>query len=241
MIDTRTQAQLYVADQRGCSQNRFFRSYHTFNFGSYTAEHRTAFGSLRVLNDDTLGPGHRLSITVDDDTAVVLVPLVGGLEFNSPVASGFLEAGQIQTLWLAKGMTYELINPYETELINFVQLWFSTGSETRLSTSRQSAIDLTMTNQLLPAFALSPLRDDAESAGRGFIGRFDGRAEGTYALKNPANGVFVFVLSGAFEVQNRLLHERDGLSLTNMPDAVVEFEALANNAILLLMEVPLHG
>ncbi|ADB38265.1 hypothetical protein [Spirosoma linguale] len=241
MIDTRTQAQLYVADQRGCSQNSFFRSYHTFNFGPYTAEHRSAFGGLRVLNDDTLGPGHRLSLTVDDDTAVVLIPLVGGLEFNSPVADGFLEAGQVQTVWLTKGMSYQLSNPYETELINFVQLWFSSGSETSLITSRQSDIDLTTTDQLLPAFALTSLRDDSEPAGMGFIGKFNGRAEGTYALKNPQNGVFVFILSGAFEVQNRLLHERDGLSLMNMPEAIVEVEALSNNAILLLMEVPLHG
>ncbi|SOD82218.1 pirin family protein [Spirosoma fluviale] len=237
MIDSTTQAQLYIADQRGCSQSSFFRSYHTFNFGQYANEHRAPFGGLQVLNDDTLGPGNRLSVTVDNDTAVVLIPLVGGLEFNSPVASGFLEAGQVQTLWLAKGMRYEVINPYETELINFVQLWIASRS----TNSGLSVIDLTNTNQLLPAFAFNPLKDGTPTAGLGFIGRFDGRAEGIYALKNPKNGVFVFVLSGVFEVQNRLLHERDGLSLMNIQGAEVDFEALSNDALLLLLEVPLHS
>ncbi|GAB3012877.1 pirin family protein [Spirosoma pulveris] len=239
MIDRTTQAQLYVADQRGCSQSRFFRSYHTFNFGQYANACRTPFGGLQVLNDDTLSPGNRLSVTVDADTAVVLIPLVGGLEFSSPFANSFLEAGQIQTVWLTKGMAYEVINPYETELINFVQLWFSGNPES--ASVSQSVIDLTTTNQLLPAFTLNPLNDDTQTAGLGFIGRFDGRSEGVYTLNNPKNGVFAFVLSGVFEVQNRLLHERDGLSLMTIQGAEVDFEALSNNALLLLLEVPMHG
>ncbi|WP_409034090.1 hypothetical protein [Runella sp.] len=68
------------------------------------------------------------------------------------------------------------------------------------------------------------------------MGKFGGREEGIYTVRNPErNGVFIFVIEGAFEVQNRLLHPRDGLSLTHVTE--VEFEALSNDAILLVLEV----
>ena len=67
-----------------------------------------------------------------------------------------------------------------------------------------------------------------------FIGKFDGRKEEIYTLKNKNNGIFVFIIDGVFEVQNHLLHARDGLSLKNIE--AIEFEALSENAIVLLLE-----
>lgn len=72
----------------------------------------------------------------------------------------------------------------------------------------------------------------------GFIGLFDGRKEGTFTLKNPRNGVFAFVLSGAFEIEDRLLEAKDGLALKVTHK--IEWEALSENAILLVIEVPLN-
>ena len=69
------------------------------------------------------------------------------------------------------------------------------------------------------------------------IGKFDGRGETTYRVKNKDAGLFVFVLEGAFEVQGTLLHARDGLALWETDE--VEMEALSNDAIILLVELPL--
>jgi len=123
MIATQTQAQLYLADQRGCSQVDYFRSFHSFNFGPYFDESRKPFGALTVLNDDTLIAGRSIRMKVETNTTVLIIPIVGGLEYKSPVGNGFLEAGQTQILLLTNGMDYEISNPYETELINFIQVW----------------------------------------------------------------------------------------------------------------------
>lgn len=45
----------------------------------------------------------------------------------------------------------------------------------------------------------------------------------------------MFVLQGVFEVASRLLHAKDGLALRGFEEAA--FEALSNEAILLLIEV----
>ena len=119
-----TDAQIYLADQRGCSQMDWFRSFHTFIFGAYFHENKKPFGTLQLLNDETLAAGKSIKMQVESDTEVLILPLVGGLEYkNSMGEQGFLETGQALTFILEKGMNYEIINPYETELINFLQIW----------------------------------------------------------------------------------------------------------------------
>jgi redox-sensitive bicupin YhaK (pirin superfamily) len=68
------------------------------------------------------------------------------------------------------------------------------------------------------------------------IGQFRGRQEARYQLSHKTHGLFVFVIEGAFEVQGRLLHPRDGLAFWNVAEPA-ELEALSNDAIILLMEV----
>ena len=70
-----------------------------------------------------------------------------------------------------------------------------------------------------------------------FIAQFDGRKELHYQLKNKQNGIFVYIINGAFEFENRLLESGDALSLKETED--VEWESLSENAMLLLIEIPL--
>lgn len=240
-MDTQTQAQLYLADQRGHSQLDYVRSFHSFNTGSYYEESRQPFGSLHLLNDDTLMPGRTIQMRVEANTDCILFPVVGGLEYTSPLGHNFLEAGQVQILSLRSGMSYEITNPYATEWINFIQIWLTPNTVSFTAGERRGAFNLADKNKLhpfLPATAFQP----TERPHRGFIGCFDGRTEANYHLSDPTNeaslsGVFVFVLSGVFEVQHRLLHERDGMALLAVQDKKVAFEALSNNAILLLLEI----
>jgi hypothetical protein len=88
---TQTEATIFLADQRGCTQTDWFRSYHGFNFGQYQAENREPFGNLRVFNDDTLAGEKSLKMQVDENTDVILLPLVGAIEYkNSLSETGFL-------------------------------------------------------------------------------------------------------------------------------------------------------
>ena len=66
------------------------------------------------------------------------------------------------------------------------------------------------------------------------IGKFSGRRESIYHRKYPNTGIFAYVLKGVFEVEGRLLHERDGLELYD--SEFVEIEALSNDAVILVFE-----
>ncbi len=228
---TQIEATIFLADQRGCSQTDWFRSFHGFNFGAYHSEPRQPFGRLRVFNDDTLAAQKSLKMQVDENTEVILLPLLGAIEYhNSLGGTGFVEAGQVQIFSAAQGMEYEITNPYPDDLVNFLQIWL-TGNEQEFTASLiQKSFDFQQKNQLLPLLYTQT---------RAYIGQFGGREEGIYEVQHPdTHGIFVFVIKGAFEVQNRLLHPRDGLALQGVD--TVDFEALSNDAILFLLEVPLE-
>ena len=232
-----TTAQIYLADQRGCSQMDWFRSFHTFNFGAFFHENKMPLGALQLLNDDTLAAGKSIKMQVEDNTEVLILPLVGGLEYkNSLGQHGFVETGQALKLALEKGMSYEIINPYETELINFLQIWINHDDISPfISKNEIFSFNLEIKNKLFPihsSFLPYSARNDKNAF---FIGQYEGSAEDEYILKNSSNSVFVFIIEGAFEVANRLLETRDGIALSNIK--AVEFEALSHDAILLLLEI----
>jgi len=243
-MTTQMQAQLYRADQRGRSQTAGSESLHTLNFGSYFDEHRKPFGSLAALNDTTLIAGSSLTRQVDQQTDVIIIPVIGGLEFDSSVGHGFVQTGQAQFFSLDTDMELTIRNPYQTEGIHFIEIWLTNPSTNFVPACHSSEFDLSTNNRLLPLCnLLAEAEDTVYQPFTGFIGKYNGRQDGVYRVKTAEgqpqlHGVFVFVLSGAFEVQNRLLQTGDGLALTEIGDQSIEFEALSNDAIMLLMEIP---
>lgn len=243
-MTTHMQAQLYRADQRGRSQTAGAESLHTLNFGGYFDEYRKPFGSLTALNDNLLVAGCSVTRLVDQQTDVVIIPVIGGLEFDSNVGHGFVQTGQAQFFSLDTDMELTIRNPYETERINFIEIWLTKSSTNFVPACHSSEFDLSTNNTLLPLCDLvAEAEDGIRQPCTGFIGKYDGRRDGVYRVETAEGqlqsfGIVVFVLGGAFEVQNRLLQTGDGLALTETGNQLIEFEALSNDAIILLMEIP---
>ena len=234
-MPTTTQAQIYLADQRGCSRTDVSQSYHSFNYGTYVAEGREPFGPLWLLNDDTLRAEASLTYQVDQPTDVLLLPVHGAIALTNPPGDG-VWPGQLVTLSMPTGGSYTIHNPYDTETVNFLQFWLTNPAAQHAPAIREITFDLATRNTLLPLFD----QNVPSTNGRLFLGRFDGRVDGSYSVDEPDRGVFVFVLQGAFEVANRLMHEKDGLALWCDPGTAIDFEALSNDALLCLLDVPLN-
>ena len=223
---------IFLADERGHNEMEWFRSYNTFNFGRYQHDHKTPFGPLYVLNDDTLAGGKSISMTVEADSEILLVPIVGAITYTDNRGnSTALEAGECQVYATPKDTTIQISNQYDNELVNFLQIWFYKNRVEPDSTPQIIPFDIVnFKNQLVPI----PVDNTSYKFG---IGKYAGREESTYKLSDPNNGLFVYVIEGAFEVQYRLLHARDGLALWEADS--IEWEALSNDAIILVIEMPL--
>jgi redox-sensitive bicupin YhaK (pirin superfamily) len=222
---------IFLADERGHNEVEWFRSYNTFNFGQYQRDHKTPFGALYVLNDDTLAGGKSISMTIGADTEIVLIPVVGAITYKDSLGnSRIIEAGECLVFAAPKDTVIHIGNPYDNELVNFLQLWFYRNCEVLRSPQLIPFDIVNNRNRLVPV----PVNNTPFRYG---IGKYAGRAESVYRLSEPGNGLFAFVIQGAFEVQYRLLHPRDGLALWEAE--AVEWEALSNEAILLVVEIPL--
>ena len=60
----------------------------------------------------------------------------------------------------------------------------------------------------------------------------------TYHVKDKRSRLFVFMIEGAFEVEGRLLHAWDSLDLWDA--TTTEMEALSNEAMILVIELPVN-
>lgn len=223
-------ATIYLAEQRGViQQDVIYRSWHTFNYGEYQDPHREAPGALRVFNEETLAGGKQMTYTCQAIGSVILLPMVGGILVQTKGKVYELEAGGVLEFPLGKGEVYQVQNPY-TDLVSYLQIEVQVdgfGEGTREGYPYYT-IDLEQYHNALQAF-FAPQKTFQLS-----IGKFDGRADVVHDLTKPEKSCFVFVIDGVFEVQNRLLHARDGLYLTD--DEAIEFEALANEAIIMMLE-----
>lgn len=227
---TQNEAKIFLSAQRGKTELSWFRSFHSFNFGNFQDPDKEHIGKLRVFNDNTLAAGSGMKMQVEKPTEVLILPLVGGIEFkNSAGYHDFLEAGKIQVFSADASMEYEVLNPYKSELINYLEIWIEKEKTVRTSTISVD-IDIEKRNELLPIF--SSVHNDAF----GYFGKYDGREEGVFQVKNAGNYLYVFVIEGAFEVDNKLMETRDGLAIWNADE--IEFEALSNDAMLLIFEMP---
>lgn len=235
---TQSAAKIFLAEERGRNEQEWFRSMNTFNFGNFYNENKFPFESLYVLNEDTLAGNHKISVLVENDSCLVLVPIVGAIAFKDSAGnSGLLEAGQAQVLNVYEDTSLEISNPYKEDLVNFLQIWIKMPN-LQTTVPQLFSFDLDQNlDQLLELF--SPQKKSmlkTVSAPRGMIGKFSGRSEAVYKTVQPGNALFAYVIEGNVEVQYRLMNPRDGLGLWDLKE--IELEALSDNAIIIILEIP---
>lgn len=237
-MNQQSKAKMFLADERGCNETEWYRSYHTFNFKNYFNEHKQPFENLYLLNDETLAAGHTLNIITDENTILYLLPVVGtlcctGICLNKT----FFEPGQLLVSYSNNPASLQISNPYETELINFLQIRVKEIIPEALNHTDVFRFDINQNkNKLIPVTIDSGTNTTSLRPPQLIsVGKFEGRKEAVYKLTNDRNSLFVFIIQGAFEVQGRLLHARDGLALWDEPEDI-ELEALSNDAIVLMIE-----
>ncbi|TAG23871.1 MAG: hypothetical protein EAZ32_19770 [Cytophagia bacterium] len=174
-----------------------------------------------TVNDVFLATGDGYKTQLSTSQSVLILPYIGDIEIKKAGKVLLLEENQALTFEGQTATEFEIANPYADDAINFFEVLLQSPV---FDQETVAVIDVqARPNVFLPI---------AKSA---FIGQFDGREEGVYKLQTLDSKLFVYVIEGVFEVQNRLLHARDALTLWHL--AVLEFEALSANAILLIVEI----
>jgi redox-sensitive bicupin YhaK (pirin superfamily) len=234
--------EFHAADSRGAANHGWLQSFHTFSFANYYNPSRIHFGALRVLNDDTVSGGMGFGEHPHDNMEIISIPLEGDLEHKDSMGNTtVIRNGDIQVMSAGTGIYHSEYNRNKDATVKFLQIWVFPNKKN--VTPRYDQITMNPAdrqNQFQQV--LSPNPEDAgvwvHQDAWFHLGKFDQDFSVDYSIKKEGNGLYVFVLSGEFEVDGQVVQTRDGLGIRQASD--VSFKALSPGAEVLLMEVPMQ-
>ena len=231
----------HAADSRGDANHGWLESKHTFSFANYHNPERMGFGALRVINDDFVIAGQGFGKHSHRDMEIISIPLSGKLGHGDNIGNnGIIETGEIQVMSAGTGITHSEMNADDHEAVSFLQIWVIPNKMNAEPRYQQIRMDELMKpnafNQIL-----SPNSDDAgvwiHQDAWFSMGDFDKGVTETYQLKNPNNGVYIFVISGKVVINGNTLDTRDGLGVWDTKNFTMD---VLDGAKVLLMEVPIN-
>ncbi len=223
-----SQGKIFLSDQRSVTENERIKRYSTFNFDNIYNPAKEAIGNLYALHDDMLAPNAAINFFHREQGYVIIIPVLGSISyFDEDEKQIDIEVGKSVMIFHKESSFFKLQNPYPDATISYLIIAIK-SDEQHASSPSFLDIDLSKPNQL------DIITNQAVPFKIG-VGRFKGRGENEYAL-SPSSTLYAFVLSGVFEIDGRLLHERDGIAL--WATEKIEMEALSNDAILLTIELP---
>ena len=227
-------AKMYIAEQRGHFENDHLRVYATFNFGNYFNEHKTAFGPLHLLNDNTLAGNHVSLTKFEEDMYTILLPIVGTIEYaDNEGTHAVIHSGEMQCGFYKENSGFVVKNPYDSALVNYLQIGIIGSFAKKFEKPQLFQFDIEGYKNVLVDIGLKEVNPVLPF--NMTICKLSSKKELTYFMDDPANSLYAFAIEGESEVDQRLLHARDGLGLRDIDK--VEIEGLTNNAILLLIEM----
>ncbi|MDY6800873.1 MAG: pirin family protein [Bacteroidota bacterium] len=232
---------IHKAESRGHVNHEWLNTYHTFSFASYYNPERIQFGSLRVLNDDTIAAGEGFGLHPHNNMEIITIPLYGDLKHKDSMGNeGVIKCGDLQVMSAGTGIEHSEFNANSDKEVKLLQIWvFPNKKNVEPRYDQVSLHDLEKDNELYQI--LSP-----DKKGQGvwihqdawfYLGNLKSGWESEYKLKGKNHGVYIFVIDGSVSVENNSLNARDGMGISE----VKKFSITAHkNSRLLLMEVPMQ-
>lgn len=232
--------QIYPAESRYSVKNDWLQSYPSFSFGEYFDPDNTAFGVMRVCNDDVIAPSKGFGAHPHSDMEIVTLVLRGQIKHEDNLGNVAVSSeGELQRMTAGSGIIHAEYNPSSTDDGRFLQLWFMprekglTPSYETVSPDRKA-----MTNELLAVVTpdgkagTATIHQDMTI----YLSRVDA-GKNVYFKQKPGRRVFLFVIEGELDV--------DGQAMAAGYTARIEFEpellltaGSANGAYLMLIDLP---
>lgn len=116
--------QVRAGAERGATKISWLDSKHTFSFNRYYDPKHMGFRSLRVINDDLIGPGGKFGTHPHEDMEILTWVLRGSIVHqDSTGASGEIRPGDAQKMSAGTGIYHSEANGSATETTHMLQIW----------------------------------------------------------------------------------------------------------------------
>jgi redox-sensitive bicupin YhaK (pirin superfamily) len=235
-----TNSILHKADTRGDANHGWLRSRHTFSFANYYNPERMSFGSLRVLNDDTVEAGMGFGTHPHDNMEIISIPLEGDLEHKDSMGNvAVIRHGDIQVMSAGTGIFHSEYNKNKDRSVKFLQIWVYPNKNNVTPRYDQITLNAADRHNKLQQI-VSPNADDAgvwiHQNAWFHLGNFDKGVNAEYKIKRSGNGVYAFILKGDVSINEQPLNTRDGFGIWDIESISIVADS---DAEILLMEVPM--
>ncbi len=112
------------AEERGRADYGWLNTHYTFSFSNYYDPQHMGFRSLRVINDDIVGPGGGFDTHGHKDMEIITYVLSGSLQHKDSMNNGrVIKAGEFQYMAAGTGVMHSEFNPSATKPVHLLQIW----------------------------------------------------------------------------------------------------------------------
>lgn len=231
---------LHKAATRGYADHGWLKSNHTFSFAGYHDPERMHFGALRVLNDDYVAAGNGFGRHPHNNMEIVSIPLTGDLRHQDSMGNvTVIRQGDVQAMSAGTGVTHSEMNDSREEPVAFLQIWvFPKARDIEPAYSQVTLAEDELKDRLHQIVAPVGTAEGVTINQDAWfhLGQLSAGTTLTYALKQPGNGVYAFMLEGEATIAENTLNKRDGLGVWETPRVSISAH---EDTRLLLMEVPM--
>jgi redox-sensitive bicupin YhaK (pirin superfamily) len=231
---------LIRSNERGHANHGWLDARHTFSFAHFYNPEQMHFGLLRVFNDDIVAPGMGFGTHPHDNMEIVTIPLQGDLQHRDSMGNtSIIRHGEVQIMSAGSGITHSEFNPNKDQLTNLLQIWVF-PKERNIKPQYGQAQFLAEGRKNKLQTVVSPTKEDVSlwvNQDVWFsLANLDASFSLPYTIKNPGNGLWIFVIKGEVKVGDLYLNTRDSLGLSDVHSTTIE--ALQDSE-LVLIDVPM--
>lgn len=231
----------HLSNSRGMANHGWLQSAHTFSFAGYYNPERMNFGTLRVINDDTIAAGSGFGRHPHRDMEIITIPTEGSLKHEDSEGNfGVIGRGEVQVMSAGTGI-FHSEHSDESQTTKLLQIWVLPkilGVKPRYDQKKFSL------NERKDAFQLvvSPdgrngslaINQDAFFS----LAELSDNKDLMYTPHISSNGAYLFILSGSFEINGIIFSSRDGIGFPSFEN--IDLKASGGPGEILIMELPMN-
>ena len=233
---------LHKANTRGHADHGWLNAYHSFSFASWYNPERVQFGTLRVLNDDTIAAGMGFGEHGHDNMEIITIPLEGDLAHKDSMGNAeTIKTGDVQVMSAGTGIRHSEFNPNHDQRTKLFQIWLFPKYRNVEPRYQQITLDQSLQKNNF-AQIISPNPDDAgvwiHQDAWFYLSDFDKDFNKKLSLKKEGNGFYIMNIEGEIEVDGEKLSTRDAIGISNANE--IEIKANTSSKFL-VMEIPMKN